>query len=388
MGKLTFEQRWKRIQLKGVRDEKTGCLLWSGRRNKAGYAGGFIHRKAYCLHHRLDSIDPKLHIRHGPQCQRHCFEPTHLQLGTAQDNADDRVRDGTTRAGDKHHFTKLSNDTVKCIFESKGIGSQRDRAKRFGVTKNIINGIDIGDSWNSVTGLPKRSFKPPPTRETVVASIISHPAIRERIQTKLNENRLIDGYGCHLWTMGLDATGYGRTTVQGVTFTVHRLSWILTHGQKIPEGQVIRHGQLCNGKLTCFNPDHLTLGTFKENSNDQLRDGTRLMGEVAPYAKITNDMARAIIASDRTIPIKERAKQFNVSKMTIWHIDNNTSWRHLPRNSITSIRSYMKEETAKLIIASKNSKTVAERAILYNVSKPAIWAIDRNLSWKHLPRPL
>jgi hypothetical protein len=65
---------------------------------------------------------------------------------------------------------------------------------------------------------------------------------------------------CWPWTAALRVDGYGvlatRLGYFGIktTLTSHRVAWVLTHMQDIPEGMVIDH--LCGNKACC-NPDHL-----------------------------------------------------------------------------------------------------------------------------------
>lgn len=50
------------------------------------------------------------------------------------------------------------------------------------------------------------------------------------------------------------------------TYWVHRLAYMLTKGD-IPKGMLIRHS--CDNSL-CINPDHLLLGTPKDNYDDMV----------------------------------------------------------------------------------------------------------------------
>jgi len=59
-------------------------------------------------------------------------------------------------------------------------------------------------------------------------------------------------------------------------FYVHRLSWILHNGQLISKGMVIMHK--CDN-TTCYNPEHLIVGTQGDNVDDMLnkkREGIRM----------------------------------------------------------------------------------------------------------------
>ncbi len=85
-----------------------------------------------------------------------------------------------------------------------------------------------------------------------------------------------DEDSCWLWTGALlPKRGYGQTFIGSradgsfrPTYA-HRLSWIVHFGE-IPPGLCVCH--TCDNP-TCVRPDHLWLGTRKQNSEDMARKG-------------------------------------------------------------------------------------------------------------------
>lgn len=73
--------------------------------------------------------------------------------------------------------------------------------------------------------------------------------------------------GCMVWPGAVTAQGYGETVRGGRKKTIHRLSWMLAHGP-IPKGLCVCHH--CDVPL-CGRPDHLFLGTHKDNFGDMRR---------------------------------------------------------------------------------------------------------------------
>lgn len=97
--------------------------------------------------------------------------------------------------------------------------------------------------------------------------------VNQRIFRSINFNR---GTGCWEWSRGLDASGYGKFTVKKRTVKLHRFIWELFTGEAVPQGKYVLH--TCDVR-SCCNPEHLFLGTQKENMLDASRKG-RLRGWV------------------------------------------------------------------------------------------------------------
>lgn len=66
-------------------------------------------------------------------------------------------------------------------------------------------------------------------------------------------------------------TGYGQMCYRGKNMRANRLAYILTRGP-IPASMVARH--TCNNQCCC-NPDHIVLGTQKENIADCIKAGNQ-----------------------------------------------------------------------------------------------------------------
>lgn len=71
---------------------------------------------------------------------------------------------------------------------------------------------------------------------------------------------------CWLWTGAVDYHGYGRVGFKGTSYPANRVAWIYTHGD--PGKLYVCHK--CDNTLCC-RPDHMYLGTCKENLHDAAR---------------------------------------------------------------------------------------------------------------------
>ena len=77
--------------------------------------------------------------------------------------------------------------------------------------------------------------------------------------------------GCRLWAGGATRTGYGTMKWKYKAVGAHRLSYEAEHGA-FDKGLHVLHK--CDTPL-CVNPDHLRLGTHKENMRDMGLKGRR-----------------------------------------------------------------------------------------------------------------
>jgi len=71
--------------------------------------------------------------------------------------------------------------------------------------------------------------------------------------------------GCLIWTASRNRSGYGHLFWKGVPQLAHRAAWMARHGP-IPTGMYVCHR--CDVR-PCINPDHLFLGTQKDNMVDK-----------------------------------------------------------------------------------------------------------------------
>ena len=128
--------------------------------------------------------------------------------------------------------------------------------------------------------------------------------------------------GCLLWTGGLTGThkwGYGRFRLNRDTkISAHRLSWLLWRGD-IPEGMLVLH--TCD-KPTCVNPQHLFLGTHKDNRQDCIRKGrTNLPTGCDHYlSKLTPDDVQEIRKLRGVVSQRELARRYNMSYINLGKI--------------------------------------------------------------------
>lgn len=131
--------------------------------------------------------------------------------------------------------------------------------------------------------------------------------------------------GCWHWNAHKSKSGYGRLTIQSKEYTAHRLSWMIHYGE-IPYGLFVCHK--CDNP-SCTNPEHLFLGTAKDNAIDRNRKNRHRddSGEKHPSAKLTNrDVIHIRRRLEQGIQGKTLAQEFGVSRMTISNIKTGRKW--------------------------------------------------------------
>lgn len=75
--------------------------------------------------------------------------------------------------------------------------------------------------------------------------------------------------GCWLWMARINQKGYGIFGVDTKKHRAHRFSFEL-YKHAIPKNKLVCH--TCDNKW-CVNPDHLFIGTSKDNVHDMINKG-------------------------------------------------------------------------------------------------------------------
>jgi hypothetical protein len=121
--------------------------------------------------------------------------------------------------------------------------------------------------------------------------------------------------------------GYGRININGKVEHANRVAYTLARGA-IPADKIVCHS--CDNP-GCCNPNHLWLGTHRENAEDRDAKGRRRLapqrGDDHPTRKLCSDDVRRIRASVR--PNRELAEQYGVTTTQIRNILSGRHWRHV-----------------------------------------------------------
>lgn len=115
--------------------------------------------------------------------------------------------------------------------------------------------------------------------------------------------------------LGKDANraGHRRIRLDDATrIFAHRLAWEAHHAEPIPPGLCVLHR--CDNPK-CFNPHHLFLGTYKDNTQDMLAKGRHRV-----RSKLTKEQRSLIAKSPLSSSVL--AEQYGVTSARIRQIKN------------------------------------------------------------------
>jgi hypothetical protein len=152
--------------------------------------------------------------------------------------------------------------------------------------------------------------------------------VEERFWSKVNKDT---ESGCWHFTGALNELGYGQFSINGKMIKAHRYSYEL-HKGPIPEGMCCLHA--CDNRKCC-NPDHLSIGTHKENMQDMINKNrqNKPKGSMHGRSKLTEDQ---VLSIKKRIASGEKqsniAKEFGIANCQITYIKTGTTWAHVQIN--------------------------------------------------------
>lgn len=140
------------------------------------------------------------------------------------------------------------------------------------------------------------------------------------------------GRTCWEWLLLTDGWGYGNCDtplVKGTT-KAHRISYILTYGD-FDRSLFVCHK--CDNPK-CVRPDHLFLGTPKDNADDMTKKGRNKpqKGEKNPFATFTNQEVLDLREEYSREPflLSDRCRDLGVSNCVLYNALRGRTYAHLP----------------------------------------------------------
>jgi hypothetical protein len=323
---------WERVE----KAEGDGCWNWIGTKDRVfEYAPRAQRRRqlAYLFSYELVYGPVQDGYRVVQTCgNTFCVRPDHLKQQSKEDYAREKLRNKVTQSIQEQFMDKVNKQENGCWFWKAGLNQETGvfyyvtpdgtrnvcRAHRFSYEMHYGPIPDNGEIAQTC-GI----------RHCVNPShlLLQNESLESRFWAKVQKQ---DGDQCWLWTASVDEHGYGEINVNG-TKRAHRIAYELTYGP-IPEGLFACHK--CDNPQ-CVRPDHLFLGTMKDNMRDCANKGRvripRFLGETVPNAKFKNDEVREI---KRLLKegwaAEEIMKQFpKANKQDIFEIRIERRWKHV-----------------------------------------------------------
>lgn len=141
---------------------------------------------------------------------------------------------------------------------------------------------------------------------------------RPMTKDRLLERRVVVG-DCWEWSGSKDPCGYGRIKSLGKNFSVHRIAYELWIGS-VEDNSVLHK---CDNP-SCFNPDHLFLGTQADNMKDMVVKGRgyqpKWAGESHPNSRLSDEDITSIKSDTRTQRVI--ASEYGITQAHVSNIKN------------------------------------------------------------------
>ena len=129
----------------------SGCWEWNGVKNDAGYGMVWLNGKNHRVHRLiltkklgrpLETCEVTRHLCNNPICSN----PEHLDVGTTQDNINDKVKADRQAKGEKSGVCKITDVQVEEIRQLNGRMSLRDIGKLYNIHYVHVSRIQSGRS--------------------------------------------------------------------------------------------------------------------------------------------------------------------------------------------------------------------------------------------------
>lgn len=145
--------------------------------------------------------------------------------------------------------------------------------------------------------------------------------LSERFWEKVNKTS-----GCWEWIGDLDKDGYGHLWTGKRSPVASRVSYELNVGL-IPAGMCVCHS--CDNPK-CVRPEHLFLGTAKDNNADRNAKGRQAKGESCSLSALTaSNVIKIREMHSEGLTNKQIARRLGLNIQNVYLINKRKTWKHV-----------------------------------------------------------
>lgn len=152
------------------------------------------------------------------------------------------------------------------------------------------------------------------------------PKIVQRFWSKVDKST--GENGCWNWIAAIDSPGYGAFKINAKKVNSHRVAFAISTGNWPKTTDLVMHS--CDNRLCC-NPGHLSLGSHKDNTQEQIARGRIAHGERSGRAKLTELQVKAIkkMRTEYGVSTYLMSQALGISRKTLQNIASGHTWRHV-----------------------------------------------------------